>query len=486
MHIEGDFFLFKLITIWRIDFMKNNENYLIKELCGDTLTPIAIIQKISGTKKFLLESSNKYLDTGRFSFIGTNPVMEFIACGDQCKIIKPNSVKSLNGDPIELLKTLLPKVDIKDLEYPFLSGAIGYIAYDIVRQFEDIGIELKDDLEMPDIHLMFYDEVIIYDHQEEKIILVGVPILEETTLCDLEIKLTNRLEELSEPNFYSDIESPKFEGFKSDISKHQFIKNIEIAKKHIKAGDIFQVVLSQRMRSEFSGTPFEIYRNHRTNNPTPYMYYIDFTSYQIIGSSPESLVKTKGDDVTTNPIAGTIKRGKTTIEDHALEKLLKNDEKELAEHKMLVDLSRNDLGKISKFGSVKLTKYIEIEKFRHVIHLVSEVNGTLNDESNAMDALKACIPAGTVSGAPKIRAMEIINNLETSKRGVYSGAVGYLSVNGNMDFALAIRTMILKDGVAVIQAGAGIVYDSNPESEFEETLNKLKSFLEVYKNDTNN
>jgi anthranilate synthase component 1 len=290
--------------------------------------------------------------------------------------------------------------------------------------------------------------------------------------------MEQRIEELKQPAIFQDDTPFQFSGFESETSKEQFIENVEIAKEHIKAGDIFQVVLSRRMKSSFQGSPLSLYRKHRSHNPTPYMFYIDFNGYTVIGSSPESLIKTRGSQVYANPIAGTKKRGKTIEEDYLIEKELTADEKELAEHKMLVDLGRNDLGRVCEFGSVTVDKYMQVEKFRHVIHLVSEVSGTLTMDHNNLDALAACLPAGTVSGAPKIRAMEIINKLEKSKRGLYSGAIGYLSANGNIDFALAIRTMILKEGTAYIQAGAGIVHDSVPESEYQETINKLKTFLE--------
>jgi anthranilate synthase component 1 len=266
--------------------------------------------------------------------------------------------------------------------------------------------------------------------------------------------------------------------FEADMTKEAFINNVRTAKEHINSGDIFQVVLSRRMKSSFQGSPFSFYRKHRAHNPTPYMFYIDFEKYTVLGSSPESLIKTRGEQVFVNPIAGTKRRGKTSEEDQRIEKELQEDEKELAEHKMLVDLGRNDLGRVCEFGSVRVEKYMMVEKFRHVMHLVSEISGTLHQGKTAIDALSSCLPAGTVSGAPKIRAMEIINTLENTKRGLYSGAIGYVSVNGNIDFALAIRTIIFQAGTAYIQAGAGIVHDSDPESEYEETVNKLKSFLE--------
>jgi anthranilate synthase component 1 len=477
MYIEGDFFLKIRISKER-QIMKKIADYFVKEIKGDTLTPIAILQKISGPKKFLLESSHKYNESGRFSFIGADPSIEFISNGKSNKIIKRNGQTIvIEGNSLDVIKNLLPEKDSSNLPYPFLTGAVGYIGYDIIRQYEDIGELLSDDLQIPDCHLMFYEEMIVFDHLEEKVFIIGTPF-ENSSKQEVEKRVELRGEELKKPFDHQGIDSFSFQGFIPETTKEEFMKNVEKAKEYIVSGDIFQVVPSQRMKSAFSGTPLSLYRKHRAHNPTPYMFYIDFDQFTVIGSSPESLIKTRGKQVITNPIAGTRKRGKTVEEDLMNEQDLQGDEKELAEHKMLVDLGRNDLGRVSKFGTVKVEKYKEVERFRHVMHLVSEVSGELKDDHTPLDALAACIPAGTVSGAPKIRAMQIINELEKSKRGLYSGAIGYLSANGNMDFALAIRTMILKDGTAYIQAGAGIVYDSDPESEYEETINKLKSFLE--------
>ncbi|MEH7113641.1 anthranilate synthase component I [Neobacillus niacini] len=454
--------------------MKTKNGLFIRELKGDTFTPISILQKISGNKKFLLESSNKYHDSGRYSFIGSDPAFELISYGNSNEVIYRNGDKKVfQSNPLELIKTLMPHLD--EAPFPFIGGGVGYVGYDIIRQFEVIGEEYPNGLQMPDVHLMFYEEVIVYDHLEEKITLCGVPLFKES---EIESRIERRIKELKLPAFFQEDNPFHFTGFQSETSKEEFINNVKIAKEHIKAGDIFQVVLSRRMKSSFQGSPLSLYRKHRAHNPTPYMFYIDFAGYTVIGSSPESLIKTRGSQIFSNPIAGTKRRGKTTEEDQMIENELKSDEKELAEHKMLVDLGRNDLGRVCEFGSVMVDKYMEVEKFRHVIHLVSEVSGTLTDEHSNLDALAACLPAGTVSGAPKIRAMEIINKLEKSKRGLYSGAIGYLSASGNIDFALAIRTMILKEGTAYIQAGAGIVHDSNPEAEYEETINKLKAFLE--------
>ncbi|MDQ1145451.1 anthranilate synthase component 1 [Bacillus sp. SORGH_AS 510] len=460
--------------------MKTISNLIIKEIKGDTLTPISILQKLSGNKKFLLESSHKYNDEGRYSFIGVDPAYELVSSGQHNEITRRNGKKEvISGNPLQVLKDLIPaKASKEEFPFPFIGGGVGYIGYDIIRQFEIIGEEYSNGMEMPDVHLMFYEEIIVFDHLEDKVLICGFPLSSDTTESLLLKRIEKRMEEIKQPTFYQEHEPYHLSEFISETSKESYIKNVEIAKEHILNGDIFQVVLSRRMKSSFSGNPLTLYRKHRANNPTPYMFYIDFEGYTVIGSSPESLIKTNGNKVISNPIAGTKKRGSNSQEDQLIEKELRKDEKELAEHKMLVDLGRNDLGKICEFGSILVDKYMAVEKYRHVMHLVSEVSGKLLPNKTAIDALAACIPAGTVSGAPKVRAMEIINNLEKSKRGLYSGAVGYISANGNMDFALAIRTMILKEGTAYIQAGAGIVFDSIPESEYQETLNKLNSFLE--------
>ncbi|WP_042457436.1 anthranilate synthase component I [Neobacillus dielmonensis] len=462
--------------------MKTKTGYFFKEISGDVLTPISILQKVSGKKKFLLESSHKYNDSGRYSFIGADPAFELIAQGDRNQLIFRNGQKqSLTGNPLEIVKSLIPDLKTDEIPFPFTGGAIGYVGYDIIRQYEQIGEEFPNGLSMPDVHLMFYEEMVVFDHLEEKVFLFGIPLLPDSSDASIQNRLNQLLFELKQPFEDQEEQSYEFSEFQSEMTKETFIDNVKIAKEHILAGDIFQVVLSQRMKAGFTGSPLALYRSHRSNNPTPYMFYIEFEAYTVIGSSPESLIKTRGTTVIANPIAGTKRRGTTSAEDQAIEQELLQDEKELAEHKMLVDLGRNDLGKVSEFGSVQVEKYMAIEKYRYVMHIVSEVSSRLKSDKTSLDALAACLPAGTVSGAPKVRAMEIINSLEKSKRGLYSGAIGYLSANGNMDFALAIRTMILKDHHAYIQAGAGIVYDSVPESEYQETLSKLRSFLEVPK-----
>jgi anthranilate synthase component 1 len=332
-------------------------------------------------------------------------------------------------------------------------------------------------MNVPDVHFLFFEVVVVFDHLEQNVFLVGSPQANGSTKEELAAKIKSVRQQIQQVTPAPAEEEAKLSSFRASIPKQEFIGHVKKAKKYIEEGDIFQVVLSQRLKATIEGDPFSLYRKLRIKNPSPYMYYFDFDEYYIAGVSPESLIKVTGKQVITNPIAGTRPRGKNADEDEVLAKGLIEDEKELAEHKMLVDLGRNDLGRVSEFGSVQLTKYLQIEKFKHVIHLVSEVEGVLKEDCSPIDSLISTLPAGTVSGAPKIRAMEIINEMENCKRGIYSGAIGYVSVNGNLDFALAIRTMVIKGNEAFIQAGAGIVYDSVPEKEYEETLHKLKMFL---------
>jgi anthranilate synthase component I len=467
--------------------VQNKVEIIVETILGDLFTPISLFKKLSGSKKFLLESAFKHQASGRYSFIGSNPVFELIGTNQGAQIVYKNGQKEeFIGNPLLKLKELLPPKDtFESLNIPFIGGGIGYVGYDMIRQFEEIGEELGDSIGMPDLHLMFFEVLIVFDHLDQKIYLVGTKLTEETSIEDLRVELLNLKEVILAEKKQEEVGSVVFTAFTSEVSKADYLLKVEKAKEFIQKGDIFQVVLSHRMKANFEGDPFDFYRKLRIQNPSPYMYYIDFGDSVVAGTSPESLIKVNGKQVITNPIAGTKRRGKSTEQDSAIEKDLLQDEKELAEHKMLVDLGRNDLGKVCEFGSIKLEKYMSVEKYKYVMHLVSEVSGRLKNPYTALDALVSCLPAGTVSGAPKIRAMEIINNLETSKRGVYSGAVGYLSVNGNLDFALAIRTMILKNQTAYIQAGAGIVYDSKPEQEYEETINKLKAFLEESHDTTN-
>ncbi|CEG27503.1 anthranilate synthase component I [Bacillus sp. B-jedd] len=449
------------------------------ELPGDTLTPVSIFQKISGERKFLLESSLWQTDAGRYSYIGAEPSFELISKGTKNRLVKADGKESLiEGEPLKILGDLLPQIETNTVIPPFFGGAAGYAGYDLIRFYEEIGPEYGDELDMPDSHFMFFEEVIVYDHHEQKVYVTGIPLDGAEMVEGLAQRHEKRKKELLEPT--QAVSPAPFEigTFKESITKNDYMEKVDEIKKHIEEGDIFQAVLSQRLSAIFDGDCFSCYRKLRTLNPSPYMFYFEFGEYTVMGVSPESLVRTSGRTVFANPIAGTRPRGETVLTDNALEIELKQDEKELAEHRMLVDLGRNDLGRICEYNSIQISKYLEIEKYRYVMHLVSELKGTLGEEKFSLDALAACLPAGTVTGAPKIKAMQIINDQEKQNRGLYSGAIGYISASGDIDFALAIRTLIIKGGIAYIQAGAGIVHDSKPENEYEETMNKMKAFRE--------
>ncbi|MCM3588069.1 anthranilate synthase component I [Mesobacillus maritimus] len=457
--------------------LKHQEGIYIREIEGDILTPIAIYQKISGKKKFLFESSLKHEDTGRYSFIGSNPVYEVKGYRGHVTISGLEEEQIKHAKVLDVLKSLLPETNsVPDI--PFIGGAVGYIGYDIIRDYEDIGREISDPLQMPESHLFIFDEIIVFDHLKERVFIVGIS-LPGISESELQQRLEKRLQELKRELVQQEEPTIELSEFHSNLSREEYEEMVLTAKKHIEAGDVFQVVLSRRLEANLTGNPFTFYRKLRVNNPSPYMYFLDFGEYSIAGASPESLVKARDGVIMTNPIAGTRPRGKTVKEDVEFEQELLKDEKELAEHRMLVDLGRNDLGRICKIGSINLEKYMNVERYQHVMHIVSEVSGELEDGCSALDGLASCLPAGTVSGAPKIRAMQIINDLEPVKRGVYSGAIGYYSACGNMDFALAIRTMVIKDSKAYIQAGAGIVYDSDPAKEFDETAHKLRALREA-------
>ncbi|HWK23975.1 MAG TPA: anthranilate synthase component I [Ureibacillus sp.] len=457
------------------------KDYVIHEMQGDMMTPISIFESLAGRKKVLFESSAKHEESGRYSFIALNPIAELKGSKENYTYqFKNDEPQQEEGSVLDKLRNLMP-IQNKSYPFSFFGGAIGYFGYDTAFYNEKIGEALEDELNMPDVHAYFYDTFIVFDHLAQKVSIVTVDLFQsgrtesEMTNCVKEI-----VEEIKQGSLYTEEKAISVK-FEPTIEKADFINMVEQAKSYIERGDIFQVVLSQRFKTDYTGNPFSLYRKLRTSNPSPYMFYLEFDDYTILGTSPESLVKVLDRKVTTNPIAGTKPRGKSKEEDLLLEQTLIQDEKEIAEHRMLVDLGRNDIGRVSKIGTVQVTKYMNIERYKHVMHIVSEVTGELNEDTHVLDVLTSCLPAGTVSGAPKIRAMQIVNELEQVKRGVYAGAIGYVSVNGNMDLALAIRTMIVKDNKAYVQAGAGIVYDSIPESEYEETINKAKALLEVHR-----
>ncbi|WP_273752614.1 anthranilate synthase component I [Leuconostoc mesenteroides] len=447
----------------------------IKTIDADTLTVISAYFRLRGEHSFLLESVPTDSEKSRYSIIALDPVHEFKTNG---MLVTVDGQTSESKDPLLALQNLVVVQEQPVEELPFQGGAIGYVGFDTVACYEKLENQPKDELDMPDSHLFLYETFVIFDHRQEKIKIVvdnvysGRQNLEHVVLA-IENKLKLPVADELVPVKLHEL-NPK-----SNVTPEQFKKIVNHTKELIQEGDVFQMVPSQRFSFEFEDKPFDFYRQLRRTNPSPYMYYMDYGDYQIIGSSPESLVTVRGETVTTNPIAGTRKRGQTLTEDVAIAKELKTNEKELAEHRMLVDLGRNDLGKVSEYGSVKVTTLLEIQKYRYIMHLVSEVSGKLRAHTPAIEALKATLPAGTVSGAPKVRALQRIYEMEPVKRGVYAGAIGYLSRDNQMDFAIAIRTMVVKSNKGYVQAGAGIVYDSIAENEYQETLNKAKALLRV-------
>ena len=449
---------------------------------ADQLTPIGIYYSLKGRKKFLLETVYSEREIGRYSFIGADPYMEIKSTGDEVTVSGNFADRRVKGKVLDVVKEHMASgYEEAGLSLPFTGGAVGYVGYDVIRQYERLPGCSEDEISIPEAHLMFYKIFICYDHFEHRMkVISNIYPEDKERYSDIVSRLEDICRMVKSGGSSRELKAadPKKE-LRSNISKDEFCIMVDSAKEYIRAGDIFQVVLSQRLKFKTRSSPFDVYRRLRSKNPSPYLFFIDFGSFQAAGSSPEALVTVIGGTVKTNPIAGTRKRGENSEEDIRLKRELLDDEKEKAEHVMLVDLGRNDIGRISEFGTVKLDRFMEVDFYSHVMHIVSMVSGKLKKGLTCFEALSACLPVGTVSGAPKIRAMEIIDGLEGSKRGMYAGAVGYFSHNGNMDTCIAIRTILFKDGYAYVQAGAGIVYDSVPESEYMETLNKAMAMKEV-------
>lgn len=468
---------------------------VVRNMLADTETPIRVFQQVFEERyAFLLESVEGGVKWAQYSFIGTDPFLTVRAKNGITEVTLSGETKTyIDRKPVEVLKALLRSYHSPALaELPrFTGGAVGFFGYDLLQYYEKLPKHRVDDLQMDDIRFMFCDQVIVFDHYKQQIkVIANVHIPQGAT--DSEIirayddtcrKIDGIIERLKRPiapsymnqnSIPSDVELGEV---RSNVTKEQFISNVEQAKEYIRAGDIFQVVLSQRFEIETDVKPLQVYRVLRTMNPSPYMYYLKMDEEIVVGTSPELLVRVEDEIVETRPIAGTRPRGKTPEEDLALEKELLADEKERAEHLMLVDLGRNDLGRVSEFGTVKCDTFMNIERYSHVMHIVSNVSGRIRKDKDFFDAFLSCLPAGTVSGAPKLRAMEIIAELENESRGAYAGAIGYLGFSGNLDTCITIRTIIFKKGKAYVQAGAGIVWDSVPEKEYEETVNKAKALL---------
>lgn len=459
-----------------------------KRLLADVLTPVSLFMNIREGAEFpfLLESVEGGEQLARYSFIGRNPYQKLKFDGEQTTLESESSTTEIDQGYFDKLRELTTAYTEPTLpELPRLKGgAVGFSAYDTFRLVEDLPDVPVDDLNLPEAIWAFYDEIFAFDHVKHQVVLIKTVFVDEEKDIDEAYRKAQRaLDEMEAAALNSNYQNRSFsidtESLTSNMDQDYFEDIVDKAKEHIYEGDIFQVVLSQRFEADMSGDPFMLYRALRMVNPSPYLFYLDFEDFQLVGSSPEVLVRVQEGETRVLPIAGTRPRGKTHEEDLALEEDLKNDPKEVAEHIMLVDLGRNDLSRVCKAGTVKMERNQVIERYSHVMHIVSDVVGELREDQTSVDALMQCFPAGTVSGAPKIRAMEIIDELETTKRGIYAGAVGYFDFSGNMDTCIAIRTMVVTDNKAYIQAGAGIVADSNPTKEFEETQNKAGALIQA-------
>ena len=480
--------------------ISKNEEYrripISYELFSDIATPIEVLRILKGISKhcYMLESIEDAEKWGRYSFLGFNPVLEFTCQDGVVRIRGDESYERLSDDEI-VIKTDNPSEIIKDLiklnkspklDYlpPFTGGFVGYFAYDYIKYSEpSLNLDAENQDQFKDIDLMLFDKVIAFDNFKQKIILISNIKTDNLQsnyekACDELRKLADLIKngkraDIKPLNLKSD--------FKPAFSKVKYCDMVEKAKNYIKEGDIFQVVLSNRIEAEISGSLFDTYRVLRTTNPSPYMFYFSSDDIEIAGASPETLVKLTDKKLYTFPLAGTRPRGKTEEEDLRLEEELLGDEKELAEHNMLVDLGRNDIGRISEIGSVHVDKYLSIERFSHVMHIGSTVSGILRSDLDSLAAIDSILPAGTLSGAPKIRACEIINELEDNKRGIYGGAIGYVDLSGNIDTCISIRIAFSRNNKVFIRSGAGIVADSVAENEFDECMNKAVAVINALK-----
>jgi len=454
---------------------------------ADLLTPVgAHLRLANGAKySFLLESVEGGENIARYTFVGANPSEVFRSRGRECALESDGKRTQLEGNPVEHLRRLTRRyrpVRVPGLP-PLIAGAIGYFAYDMVRLVERIPANGRDDMDLDDCVMMFYLGLVAFDHVQHRVWIIrnvftagSGPLREKYDAAVEEIRRTRRTLDQSLPAQTQRARAKPLR-VRSNMSKSKFTSAVRKTKSYIRAGDAFQIVLSQRLEARTSADPFEIYRALRVVNPSPYLYFLKLDDVSVVGSSPEMLVKVQGRDASYRPLAGTRPRGRDAEEDRHLEAELLADPKERAEHVMLVDLGRNDLGRVCEYGSVKPERLMFVERYSHVMHIASSLHGRLREDVDCFDALMACFPAGTLSGAPKVRAMQIIDELEPTRRGIYGGAILYLDFSGNLDSCIGLRTLVAKGGSVYVQAGAGIVADSVPETEYQETLNKSRALI---------
>jgi len=467
---------FNLVPVWT-------------EVVADLETPVSAYMKLAGVDSdnpdqysFLLESVEHGERWGRYSFIGLDPFLVMTSKNGKVTFAGSTPGKHLPGNPLEVLREILADLSAPNLPGlpPLFSGAVGYLGYDLVSYLESLPSAAESDVSTPELMLMFPRTILAFDHLRQKIVVVR-NVLKGEDYDQALVRTDEIIARLGRSLNYAPLQTnspespPVIPG--STMTKDQYCEAVTAAKQYILAGDIFQVVLSHRLSTELKAQPFDVYRTLRLVNPSPYMFFFQHPEITIFGSSPEPLIMVDGRDVKQRPIAGTRPRGSSEAEDAGIEKEFRQDAKEVAEHIMLVDLARNDIGRVCDYGSVHVEELMGVERYSHVMHMVSQVAGRLREDATALDALYASFPAGTVSGAPKIRAMEIIDELEPTKRGPYAGVVGYFDLSGKLDTCIALRTAYVVNGVIHIQAGAGIVADSDPEVEWTETLNKAGALL---------
>ena len=485
-----------MYTPGRDEFLKmageGNTIPVYRTLLSDHLTPVLAFRKLlaEGEEGFLLESIVGMERIARYTFLGVRPRMAVRAFGRRVEVTRPDGSGETfeSDDPLgKLAELLAPYKAVHHGALPrFTGGAVGYAAYDVIRHYEPLPDCPTDDRGLPDMVFGFYDDMLIFDHVDKTVRVVSNAILEEgadagaayDAACGRIDAVCERLRRPA-PLRVEDMvrDEPVEMPFESNVDREAFLKAVEACKEYIRAGDIFQVVLSQRLRVGSGADPVDIYRALRVINPSPFMFLLRTKDVTLLGSSPEIMVRVEDGEITSRPLAGTRRRGETPEEDKRLEEELLADPKERAEHVMLVDLARNDVGRVAEYQTVKISDVMTVERYSHVMHIVSNVVGRLRRQFGALDALRVSVPAGTVSGAPKVRAMQIIDEFEPTKRGPYGGAVGYVDYSGNMDTCIALRTMVLAGGHIDVQAGAGIVADSVPEREYEETLSKARALL---------
>jgi anthranilate synthase component 1 len=465
-----------------------------RRLVSDALTPVSAFHRLDdGGPACLFESVIGGEKVGRYSFLGVGPFMQLSATRNEVTIETADGKETFTADdPLKSLRDRLAQITAVHPPGlpPFIGGAIGYAAYDIVRYVEDLPHAPHDDRQLPDLSFAFFDRIVVFDNVSKTMFVVAMARLDkfagdaDAAYLDAQQRVDELVDKLSAPCRLLPQEDIDTSGdatldYQSNFTPEAFTAAVEKCVEYIRAGDIFQVVFSQRVETQIESDPFEIYRTLRVVNPSPFMFFLRTPQTTLVGSSPEIMCRVMDGLVTVRPLAGTRRRGETEEQDQALAEELLADPKERAEHVMLVDLGRNDVGRVAQFGSVKLSDVMSIERYSHVMHITSNVTGQLRPGTDAFDALEACLPAGTVSGAPKVRAMQIIDEIEPHRRGPYAGAVGYIDYNGNMDTCIALRTIVVQGNKAYVQAGAGIVADSQADAEYQETLNKARGLLKA-------